>query len=96
MVRGKRGKFSFQNNVYPFKVSVNHPEAMHIRQPVRDVNQLKRTSVRLCGGGDQGTTHKLSAVYMSIFLDELVDVPVIHPLRNHRKPAFAYRYSKQW
>ena len=82
--------------MYPFKVSVNHPEAVHVHQTVRNVNQLNGALVRLSEGGDRGTTHKLSAVYMSVLLDELVDVPVIHPLGNHRKSAFAYRYSKQW
>ena len=28
--------------------------------------------------------------------DKLHDVPIVHPLGDHRKPVFAYRHSKQW
>jgi hypothetical protein len=45
--------------------------------------------------GNQGVTHKLNAVHMIVLLDELVDVPMFHPFGDHRKPAFAYRHSKQ-
>jgi hypothetical protein len=44
---------------------------------------------------DRGVMHKLDTVHMSILLDELVDVAIFHPLGDHRKPAFAYRHSKQ-
>ena len=30
------------------------------------------------------STHKLNPIDPSVFLDELVDVPVVHPLRYHR------------
>ena len=46
-------------------------------------------------GGDQGATHKLNAVRIFILLDELIYVPVFHPFGDHRKPAVAYRDSKQ-
>ena len=42
-VRCKCGDISFEENSYSFQVSVNHLEAMHVRQPVRNVNQLKGT-----------------------------------------------------
>ena len=32
---------------------------------------------------------------MLILLNKLVDISIIHPLRNHRKPVFAYGYPKQ-
>ena len=67
---------------------------MHVRQAVRNINQLNRTSVR-CFSGDRGVTHKPSAVHMFVLLDKLVDVPVFHPLGDHRKPAVTYRHSKQ-
>ena len=43
----------------------------------------------------QGVTYKLNAVHMIVLLDEVVDVPMFHPLGDHREPAFAYRHSKQ-
>ena len=70
-------------------------EVMHVRQAIRNVNQLNITSAGLCGE-DRGATNKLSAVYTRVLLDELVDVPVFHPLGDHRKSVSAYRHSKQW
>jgi hypothetical protein len=46
-------------------------------------------------GEGRGVTHQLSAVHIFLLLDKLVDVPVFHPFGDHRKPAFAYRHSKQ-
>ena len=46
----------------------------------------EHTSVGLPWG--QGTTHKLSTVYMPVPLDKLVDVSVLHPLGNQSKPVF--------
>jgi hypothetical protein len=85
---------SSEKNSYPFQISMNHAEAMHVRQAVRNINQLNRTSARLCSG-DCGVTHKLSAVHMIVLLDKLVDVTMFHPLRDHRKSAVTYRHSEQ-
>jgi hypothetical protein len=46
-VKCKCGDIPFGKNSYPFQISVNHPEAMHVRQPVCNVDQLNSTSVRL-------------------------------------------------
>ena len=81
-------------NSYPFKISMDHPEAMHVRQAARNVNQLERTSVKPWYGW--GSTYKLSTVHVFVLLDKLIDVPMFHPLGDHRKPALAYRHSKQW
>jgi hypothetical protein len=40
--------------------------------------------------------YKLTAVHMFILLNELIDAPMFHPLRDHYKPAFTYCHSKQW
>jgi hypothetical protein len=87
--------FHLKKYIYPFQICVNHTEAVHVHQAIRNVNQLNTTSARFCGE-DRGATNKLSAVCAWVLLDELVDVPVFHPLGDHRKPAFTYRYSKQW
>jgi hypothetical protein len=94
-VRCKWGNISFEKDSYPFQICMNHAGAVHVRQAVCNVIQLNRISARFCGG-DQRVTHKPSAVHMFVLLDELVDVPVFHPLGDHREPAFAYRHSKQW
>ena len=67
---------------------------MHIFQAIRNVSQLDSISVRPLR--DQVTTYKLGAVYMSIPLNEFVDVSIFHPLGNHRKPVFTHRHPKQW
>ena len=44
----------------------------------------------------QGVTYKLGAIHMLVFFNELDDVPVFHPLGDHRKPAFSYCHPEQW
>jgi len=67
---------------------MNHTEAMHIPQAVRNTNQLSNaTSVRFLW--DLVTTYKLSAVCMPIPLNEPVDVSVFHPLGDQSEPGFA-------
>ena len=39
--------------------------------------------------------YQLSAVHVPIPLDKLIDISVLHPLRNHREPVFAHRHPKQ-
>ena len=59
---------------------------MHVFQAICNTSQLSGTLVRLLQ--DQATTHKLSTVHMLIPLNELIDVPIFHPLRNQSKPVF--------
>jgi len=59
---------------------------MHVLQAIRDTGQLNGTSVGLLR--DQATTYELAAVYVPIPFNELVDVAIIHPLRNQSKPVF--------
>jgi len=42
----------------------------------------------------EGNAYKLNAVHMSILLDELVDVSLVHPRGNHREPVFTDRHPK--
>ena len=74
---------------------MNYPEAVHVRQTGRNVNQLNRSSVRFCGAGDRGA-YKFGAVRMFVLSNELDDVPMFHPLGDHREPVSTYRHSEQW
>jgi len=65
---------------------------MHIFQTVCNVGQLNRTSVRLV---QWRVTHELNAVDVAIPLDEVIDVPILHPLRNQGELVFAHRHSKE-
>ena len=73
---------------------MDNTKFMHMLQAIRDTSQLGRILVRLLWG--HATTYKLSAVYMPVPLDELVDVSVFHPLGNHCKPVFIHCHPKQW
>ena len=72
---------------------MNDMEFMHIFQPTRNASQLNSPLARLLR--DQVATYKLGAVYISISLDELVDVSVFHPLGNESEPVLVQRHSKQ-
>lgn len=41
-------------------------------------------------------TYKLDAVRIRILLNEFHNIPILHPLRNHRKPVAAYCHTNQW
>jgi hypothetical protein len=86
----------YGRNTHPFETSVNHMEAMHVFQAVRNINQLNSTSVRHLCGWVTRATYKLSTIHIFVLLDKLVDVPIPHPLGDHCKPVFAYRHPKQW
>ena len=78
---------------YPLQISMDNAEVVHVLQAIRNASQLNSTSVGPLRG--QVTTHKFSTVYMPIPLDELIDVPVFHPLRNQSEPVFVECHSKQ-
>ena len=46
--------------------------------------------------GTSVTTYELGTIYMPIPLDKVVDIPILHPLRNHRKPVLIQCHAKQW
>ena len=73
---------------------MDHAEIVHILQAVRNVNQLSNTSGRPLQS--QVITYELTAVSVTIPLDEVVDVSVFHPLRNQREPVLGYCYSEEW
>ena len=70
----------FEGDSYPFQISVDHTEVVHVVQALCNVDQLNIISVRLLWG--QEITDKLSAVDVRIALNELVDVSIFHPPRN--------------
>ena len=94
MSRCQYGDGLSEGNLYPFQISVDDTEVMHILQAVRNPSQLDSTSVSLLQ--DQVTTYKLSAVHLPIPPREFVDVPVFHPLGYHRKPVLTHRHPEEW
>jgi len=72
---------------------MDHAEIMHILQTTRNTGQLNSTSARPPQG--TVTTHELNTVHVPVPFNKLVDVSVVHPLRNQSKPVFAYRHSEQ-
>ena len=57
------------------------------------------TSINLSSQSEAGKiwvgTYKLNAVRIRVRLDKIHDIPIVHPLGNHRIPAVAYRHAKQ-
>ena len=72
---------------------MDHAEVVHILQAVCDVDQLNIISVRFMWG--RAMAYKLNAVNVPIPLDEVVDVPVIHPLGNQSELIFAHCHSEE-
>ena len=69
------------------QIPVDEVEAMKILQPVRNIHQLRRTVIP--GSVEMNVvTHELDSIHLSVVLDELVDVTIIHPLRHQRKLRF--------
>jgi len=83
----------FEGDSYPFQISVDHTEVVHVLQAVCNVNQLNIISVRLLWG--QVVAYELNAVNVPIHLDELIDIPIIHPLGNQSEPIFAHCHSEE-
>ena len=76
--RCKYGAISLEKNLYPFKISVDDTEVMHILQAIRNAGQLNSTSISYLR--DRIMTYQFSAVHVPIPPDELSDVPMFHPL----------------
>jgi len=66
---------------------------MHILQTARNPSQLNYASASL--SQSQVTTYKFNAIHVLVFLNELVDVSIFHPIGNHTKPVFGQYHSKQ-
>jgi len=83
----------FKGDLYPFQISVDYTEVVHILQAICNVNQLNITSVRLLWY--QVMAYEFNAVNIPIPLDKLVDIPIIHPLGNQSEPIFAHCHSEE-
>ena len=63
---------------------MNEVEAVKILQSMCDIHQLwKPVSHR--STRKRMATHEFDSIYIRVFLDEGVDVTVIHPFRHKRK-----------
>jgi len=74
-----------------------HPLAVHIQQPLGNAFELPRAISSVKGGVNAGVRpYKFESIRIPMGLDELGDVPIDHPFRNHRKEVFTHRHSQQW
>jgi hypothetical protein len=69
-----------RKNTHPFETSVNHMEAMHVFQAVRNINQLSSTSVRqLCGWVTRGDVQaQIRFTYLFFWINSLMFLFPIH------------------
>jgi len=73
-----------------------HSLAVHIHQPLGDAFELSRVISSEMGGVSAGVrTYKFKPVCIPMGLDELGDIPIDHPFRDHRKEPFPQRHSQQ-
>jgi len=80
---------------HPFQVSMHDMQPVHIHQTLHDINKLGRTLSELLQYRDDTTTYEANAVYILVALNELIDRPVFHPVRNHRTPPLTKRNTDQ-
>jgi len=73
-------------STHSLQVPVDDIEAVKILQPTRDVYQLWK-SVMPAIADTYEVTHKFDSIHFSVVLDEIVDIAVIHPFRQQRKPG---------
>ena len=73
-----------------------HPLAMHIQQPLGNAFELSRVISSATGEISVGVRpYKLEPVRIPMCLDELNDISIDHPFRNHCKESFPHRHSQQ-
>ena len=87
------GDGSFKRKLYPFQIPMDYAKVVHILQALCNINELNTTSVGLMR--DQVITYELHAVSVTIHLDEIINVPILHPLGDQNKPVFAHRHSEE-
>ena len=74
-----------------------HPLAVHIQQSPGNSFELPGTISSVTNGVNCGKkTHKLEPIRIPMCPDELVDIPIGHPFRDHRKQFFPHCHSQQW
>jgi len=73
-----------------------HPFAVHIHQPPGDTFELSRVISSVTGVVSAGVRpYKFKPIRIPMRPDELGDIPIDHPFRNHRKEPFSHRHSQQ-
>ena len=76
---------------------MDHRLAMQIYQSISDVCELwELTDERRVMPLATLEPYKLEPICIRVLLDVLVDVPIFHPLRSHRKFITGHRRSQQW
>ena len=83
--------------MHPLEISVNHPLAMNVDQPLSDTCQLEflLPSVEPRWEDFEREAYKPKPVCIWMCLDEFTDVSIHHPLRCHREPILRHRYPHQ-
>ena len=73
-----------------------HSLAMHIQQPPGNAFELSGMISSVIGRVSvEARPYKLEPICLPMCLDELDDIPIDHPFRNHREESFPHRHSQQ-
>jgi len=73
-----------------------HSLAMHVQQPPGNAFELSGViSSAMSGVSVRARPYKLEPIRLPTCLDEINNIPIDHPFRNHRKESFPHRHSQQ-
>jgi len=74
-----------------------HSLTVHIHQPPGNTFKLSGVISSVMSVVSVGARpYELEPVRPPMCLDELDNIPIDHPFRNHRKEPFPHRHSQQW
>ena len=85
-------QYDLEITTHPFQVSMDHLEVMHILQALCNINELDMSAK---GRNRSNYAYKLGTVHVRIFLNEIIDITILHPLRNHRESPFSNCHPEQ-
>jgi len=73
-----------------------HPLAVHIHQPPGNAFKLSGEISSAMGGVSVGARpYELEPVRILMCLNEINNIPIDHPFRDHRKEPFPHHHSQQ-
>jgi len=73
-----------------------HPLAVHIQQSTGNIFKLSGEISSVTGGVNGGSRpYKLEPIHIPMCLNELLDIPIDHPFRNHREEPFPHCHSQK-
>ena len=77
---------------------MHHPLSVHICQSPGNALELSELNYHQDERDDRQwalETYELEPIHIPMRFDELVDIPIVHPLRCHHELVSAHRHSQE-